>query len=153
MIILQNPFKTKSLLINFASMCKLKVVSFFSLCKICSKIFFMILKNHLKTLKCINRTTTLAKKSQKIYSIYNYIQKHNSKEKNLRQMHHPRSFAALLAPLPSGKNTSQIMRAIIPTSNRKLCFEVSNLLLLSPSFLSFLIPKHLTRCFNLLCYK
>lgn len=60
------PFKTKSLLINFASMCKLKVVSFFFfLCKICSKIFFMILKNHLKTLKCINRTTTLAKNHKK----------------------------------------------------------------------------------------
>lgn len=38
MDIYKIPIKTKSLLINFASMCKLKVVSFF-LCKICSKIF------------------------------------------------------------------------------------------------------------------
>ena len=59
------PFKTKSLLINFASMCKLKVVSFFSFAKYAVKSFFMILKNRLKTLKCINRTTTLAKNHKK----------------------------------------------------------------------------------------
>lgn len=64
-------FKTKSLLINFASMCKLKVVSFFFLCKICSKIFLWYWKKCLKTLKCINRTTTLAKKkSQKKSTVF-----------------------------------------------------------------------------------
>lgn len=59
------PFKTKSLLINFASMCKLKVVSFFFFAKYAVKSFFVILKNCLKTLKCINRTTTLAKNHKK----------------------------------------------------------------------------------------
>lgn len=41
-------------------------VKFFAVCEIES----------LKTLKCINKTTTLAKKiTKEIYSIYNYIQK------------------------------------------------------------------------------
>lgn len=87
MDILQNPHlnkQTKSLWINFASMCKLKVVSFLFLC---SKIFSCLClcdRNHLKTLKCINKTTTLAKKKKKIYSIYNYIQKQKGKEKPAR---------------------------------------------------------------------
>ena len=60
------PFKTKSLLINFASMYKLKVVSFFFFAKYAVKSFLcVILKNCLKTLKCINRTTTLAKNHKK----------------------------------------------------------------------------------------
>lgn len=113
-------------------------------------------KNRLKTLKCINRTTTLAKKKitkkKKIYSIYNYIQKHNSKERNMRQMH-PRNVAASFLFILIFKNTSQMMRAKIPTEQKTNVLEVSTFLFLFPSFLSLLIPKHVTCYLNLLCYK
>lgn len=110
----------------------------------------MILKNCLKTLKCINRTTTLAKNHKKIYSIYNYIQKHNSKGKNIRQMH-PHSFAASLLLILIFKNTSQIMRAKIPIEQKTMIGGLN--LLLSPSFLLLLIPKHIAYSLTLGCYK
>lgn len=67
------------------------------------------------------QNNNFGKKSQKIYSIYNYIQKHNSKEKNIRQMH-PHSFAAslLLILFFFFKNTSQIMRAKIPIKQKTM---------------------------------
>lgn len=121
-------------------MCKLKVARFLFICKICGKILCVCeIENHLKTLKCINKTTTLAKKkiTKEIYSIYNYVQKQKGKG---QQEHAPSEPCWLDLCYGFFKNTSQ-SKANFPMESWAWSL---NLPFLSPSFLSRWTPKHFT---------
>lgn len=126
-------------------MCKLKVARFLFICKICGKILCVCeIENHLKTLKCINKTTTLAKKKSQKKSTVFITTYRNRRAKVSRNTPPPSEPCWLDLCYGFFKNTSQL-KANFPMESWVWSL---NLPFLSPSFLSYWTPKHFTSWLN-----